>query len=72
MPDTTERQPPIPPGWYLDPKSGRRARWWEGDRWLSVTKPTAIGFKDPPLPQGIGISEGCVSDLIALNGSKPT
>lgn len=31
-----------PPGWYADPASGGRVRWWDGVRWTV--------YEDPPPP----------------------
>jgi hypothetical protein len=42
--DTPEDRPEHPPapGWYDDPASPGRPRWWDGDKWGPVTPPPGV------------------------------
>jgi len=59
------------PGWYRDPSSPARLRWWDGSRWTDDTRDLPSHAAPPP-PTGPGPKVGFAYRAEPTTGATPT
>ena len=47
--DTATETRPVPAGWYPDPETPDRTRWWDGTQWAAAGAPSDIGVVAAPV-----------------------
>src|SRR5690242_14436311 len=79
-------EPTRPAGWYPDPNSGRRWRWWDGASWTQGTaprwseievdksriRPRAWAFALAAIPALLGVAAAIVLVIGAVNAGSRT
>ncbi len=66
-----------PPGWYPDPESRGRLRWWEGSDWTEARRPPPVGFevgrptRVPAPPQVPAVPGEEVDEVVRRRGRGP-